>query len=92
MVAYRPLGGGQLRGGSKPGGKETTVLGELARIADGRGATVSQVVLNWLLCQDERVIPIPGATKASHAADNAHALDWRLDDDELAGLDYAVPG
>jgi len=38
------------------------------------------------------VIPIPGATKATHAAQNAGALDWRLDDQELGVLDKASAG
>ena len=42
--------------------------------------------------EDELVIPIPGATKASHATENAGALDWRLDEKELAMLDQVSQG
>ena len=86
LVAYRPLRSGQLRGSSSPDGKKSAVLEALARIANERGVTASQVALNWLLCQDEQVIPIPGATKASHAEENAGALNFRLDDKELTTL------
>jgi aryl-alcohol dehydrogenase-like predicted oxidoreductase len=83
LVAYRPLRGGHLRESSGPDGHRNSGLEALGRLARDRGVTASQVALNWLLCQDERIIPIPGATKAPHATDNAGAMDWRLSDDEL---------
>jgi aryl-alcohol dehydrogenase-like predicted oxidoreductase len=86
LVAYRPLGGGLLRGGSSAAGRRGPLLQALDRIASERGVSASQVALNWLLCQDERVIAIPGATRAAHARENAGTLDWRLDEDELAIL------
>ncbi len=63
--------------------------GTLDEIARGRGKTVSQVALNWLLCRDEHVIPIPGSTSAPHATENAGALDWQLTEDEFAAIDLA---
>lgn len=86
LVAYRPLGGGLLRGGSSVAGRRRPLLRALDRIANDRGVSSSQVALNWLLCQDERVIAIPGATKEGHARENVGALDWRLDESELAVL------
>ncbi len=59
----------------------------LREIAGARGRTVAQVALNWLLCQDDRIIPIPGAKRAVHAQANAGALGWRLTDAELATID-----
>ena len=86
LVAYRPLGGGLLRGSSNSAGRRGPLLHALDRIANDRGVSSSQVALNWLLCQDERVIAIPGATKVAHALDNLGALDWKLDENELAIL------
>lgn len=86
LVAYRPLGGGLLRTGSSSAGRRGPLLHALARIANDRGVSSSQVALNWLLCQDECVIAIPGATKAAHARENVGALDWRLNENELAIL------
>jgi aryl-alcohol dehydrogenase-like predicted oxidoreductase len=63
-----------------------TILREIAR---ARECTVAQVALNWLLCQDDRIIPIPGAKHAAHARANAGALGWRLTDTELAAIDGA---
>jgi aryl-alcohol dehydrogenase-like predicted oxidoreductase len=50
---------------------------------------MSQVALNWLLRRDERVIPIPGATKSHHAAQNMAALSWTLTDAEFDAIDAA---
>jgi len=94
LVAYRPLLRGLLghrldRDSSPAAKRNVAVLDALELIADQHGVTPSQVALNWLLCQDELVIAILGATKASHAAQNAAALTWRLDDQELGRLDVA---
>jgi aryl-alcohol dehydrogenase-like predicted oxidoreductase len=50
---------------------------------------VSQVTLNWLLRRDPCIIPIPGATSARHARENAAALSWEMSDEEFAAIDQA---
>ena len=50
----------------------------LDEIATAHEKTLSQVALNWLLSQDPRVIPIPGAKNARQARENSGALGWRL--------------
>lgn len=67
----------------------TVLQGMLCEIARGHGKTVSQVALNWLLCKDEHVIPIPGSTNALHVAENVETLNWQLSDDEFAAIDKA---
>jgi aryl-alcohol dehydrogenase-like predicted oxidoreductase len=96
LVAYRPLEGGQLTGGSAPpeGARGSSEHGTLPRtlreIAQQHDVTVSQVALNWLLRRDEHVIPIVGATSARHAAENATALTWALSDEEFRAIDRAA--
>jgi len=77
LVAYRPLAGGKLTG------ETAGLIGEIAR---KHGKTPSQVALRWLLQRDERVIVIPGATKARHALDNAEASTWELQQDEIDAI------
>jgi pyridoxine 4-dehydrogenase len=48
------------------------------------------VALNWLICQG--AIPIPGVKSARQVRDNAGALGWRLNGDELVALDRASAG
>lgn len=59
-------------------------------IGEDHGKTSAQVALNWLLCRDDHVIPIPGAKTADQATGNAGAMGWRLSEEECAHLDRAA--
>ncbi|HEX3407171.1 MAG TPA: aldo/keto reductase [Caulobacteraceae bacterium] len=93
LVAYFPLASGRLAapsgdGDGKPD-RAAVLRRTLAEVAQAHQASVSQVALNWLLARDPHIIPIPGASKAAHAKENAAALGWRLGDDEFAAIDAA---
>ena len=99
LVAYRPLGRGQLASVEMTGGfsrvvggssSEDTLEATIRSIAEDHGGSVSQVALSWLLRRDELVIPIPGATKVDHALENAGALDWVMSEAEFNELDGAA--
>lgn len=47
----------------------------------GENGNVHQVVLNWLIAQ-ENVVPIPGAKNAEQAIEFAGALGWRISNEE----------
>ncbi|HEX2913956.1 MAG TPA: aldo/keto reductase [Chloroflexia bacterium] len=66
------------------------VVEALRIVARSRDKTIEQVALNWLLCQDELVIPIPGAKTAAQLKSNIGALGWRLTDQEKERLDKAA--
>jgi aryl-alcohol dehydrogenase-like predicted oxidoreductase len=102
LVAYRPLEGGLFtssaaRGASaglssatRRNGKTPSKLQEILQaVAQQHGKSVNQVVLNWLLRRDARVIPIPGATSARHALENVDTLTWELSDEAFAAIDEA---
>jgi aryl-alcohol dehydrogenase-like predicted oxidoreductase len=105
-LAYSPIGQGRLTGkysaSSPPPGKRTfsnhpmavvdAVVAELRRIGDKYGGKVpSQVALNWVMAKG--VVPIPGAKNRHQAEENAGALGWSIDDDDLDRLDHAaLPG
>ena len=93
LVAYFPLASGRLAAAASDGDgrpdRAAVLRRTLAEVAQGRQASVSQVALNWLLARDPHIIPIPGASKAAHARQNAEALGWRLTDDEFAAIDAA---
>ena len=99
-IAYSPIGQGRLTGkysaSNPPPGRRNfsdhpmeqvdLVVAELRRIGESRGGrTPSQVALRWII--DKGAVPIPGAKNAGQAADNAGALGWTLDPDEVASLD-----
>jgi aryl-alcohol dehydrogenase-like predicted oxidoreductase len=62
----------------------------LSEISAARGKTINQVALNWLLCRDELIIPIPGAKNKRQALENAGAMGWQLSDDEFTRIDAAA--
>lgn len=62
------------------------VLTLLRKIGEKYGRTPAQVSLNWLICQGN-VIPIAGAKTAEQVVQNTGALNWRLDDEEVAQLE-----
>jgi aryl-alcohol dehydrogenase-like predicted oxidoreductase len=92
LVAYRPLEGGQIITDSSEssGSQAHSKLAEALRaVAEQHGATTGQVALRWLLQRDDLIIPIPGATRAQHAGENAAALELRLSDQEFDAIDRA---
>ena len=102
-LAYSPIGQGRLTGkysaSHPPPGKRTfakypmavvdRVVSELRRIgAKHDGKLPSQVALNWVMAKG--AVPIPGAKNRHQADENAGALGWHLDDEDLAELDRAA--
>ncbi|KAF7140356.1 hypothetical protein RHSIM_Rhsim06G0137600 [Rhododendron simsii] len=61
------------------------LINRIKEIGEKYGKTPTQVVLNWLIAQ-ENVIPIPGAKNAEQAKEFAGALSWRLAGEEIAEL------
>ena len=95
-LAYSPIGQGRLTGkysaANPPPGKRTfsnhpmevvdAVVAELRRIGDEHGGKPpSQVALNWIVAKG--AVPIPGAKNRPQAEENAGALGWTLDGDEV---------
>lgn len=69
--------------------KITPVINLLQKYGEKYNKTPAQVALNWLIAQGN-VIPIPGAKTAKHAAQNAGALGWRLEPDEVSQLEQVT--
>ena len=99
LIAYTPLSSGRLKinqsqqpqnsSFSYPKKKHPELQETLLEIAASREKSISQVMLNWLLCRDEHIIPIPGTTSKAHAKDNAEAMYWKLNDEEFSAIDQA---
>jgi aryl-alcohol dehydrogenase-like predicted oxidoreductase len=102
-LAYSPIGQGRLTGkyseanpppkgrgfGNYPMGAVDRIVDILRRIGAAHGnRTPSQVALAWIIAKG--AVPIPGAKSRRQAEDNAGALGWRMDDDEVAALDAAA--
>jgi aryl-alcohol dehydrogenase-like predicted oxidoreductase len=89
LIAYRPLAGGAVGGGSRKSQGPAALANTLQEVAASRDATALQVALAWLLKRDDHVIAIPGATKPDHVRQNSRALTLELSDEEFAAIDRA---
>jgi aryl-alcohol dehydrogenase-like predicted oxidoreductase len=65
--------------------KIAPVLNLLKDLGTKYQKTPAQVALNWLIAQGN-VIPIPGTKNAQQSQENAGALGWQLNRDEVAQL------
>lgn len=105
-LAYSPIGQGRLTGKYSaakppPGNRQFSnhpmavvdaVVDQLRRVGDKHGGKLpSQVALNWVMCKG--AVPIPGAKSRAQAEENAGAVGWSLDEEDLERLDaVALPG
>ena len=103
LIAYSPLGMGVLTGKYTPTNPPPGVrrrrysrqkllrleplMVVLREVAHAREKTPAQVALNWVICKG--AVPIAGAKNARQARENAGALGWRLDEEEIRALDFA---
>jgi len=81
ILAYRPLAHGAL---ANPSGKLKAVIDEISQ-KDG-GKTPAQIALNWLLNKSRMAFPIPRASRPQRVAEDAGAVGWSLDSDDMAKL------
>jgi diketogulonate reductase-like aldo/keto reductase len=84
VVAYSPFGHDDFPSPRSKGGEV------LAAIADSHEATPRQVALSFL-ARAPGVFPIPKASSAEHAAENAAAADLTLSASEISAIDKAFP-
>jgi aryl-alcohol dehydrogenase-like predicted oxidoreductase len=74
----------------KPSGLEKSrpVAKFVQELAVKYDVTPSQIALNWLInSHGETVVAIPGATKESHAKENAGAMTFKLTAEDISMLD-----
>jgi diketogulonate reductase-like aldo/keto reductase len=84
VVAYSPFGHSDFPSLASSGGKV------LQKIAAHHKATPRQVALSFL-ARETTVFPIPKASSAEHAAENAAAGELVLSEAEISALDAAFP-
>lgn len=71
---------------------DRAIVDAVQRIAEGRGVSMAQVGLAWVLRNPVVAAPLVGATKEHHLTDAVAALDLVLSDDEAESLEqhYAI--
>jgi aryl-alcohol dehydrogenase-like predicted oxidoreductase len=101
LIAYSPLAQGLLTGKYSPENPPSGIRGTrfhsqlqmisplitaLRKLGDQHGGkTPAAVALNWTICKG--TLPIPGAKTMLQLVQNASALGWKLNEDEMAHLD-----
>jgi aryl-alcohol dehydrogenase-like predicted oxidoreductase len=60
-------------------------------IAERKKAKPGQVALAWLLHKGDDIVPIPGTKRMTFLEENIAAVSLRLDSEEVAELDHALP-
>ncbi|KAK3028681.1 hypothetical protein RJ639_038060, partial [Escallonia herrerae] len=101
LIAYSPIAQGALTGKYTPENPPSGPRGQIytsefltklqpliyriKEIGQNYSKTPTQVVLNWLIAQ-ENVVPIPGAKNSEQAKEFAGALGWRLTKEKIDEL------
>ena len=63
----------------------------LRGIADGRGTTVAQLAIAWVLSRGEDIVPLVGARRRDRLVEALGALELELTDEDVAAIERAVP-
>jgi pyridoxine 4-dehydrogenase len=71
--------------------RNLTLVEELRRLAEARGATVAQLAVAWVLARGDDVVPLVGARNRVQLREALGALDVTLGPDDLAHIERAVP-
>lgn len=66
-------------------------VGQLTELAEGKGVSVTQLALAWLLAQGEDIVPIPGTRNAGRLAENVAAADVTLTPEDLRRVQEILP-
>lgn len=104
VTAFSLLGGGVLTGKfNQPGGPgeptrarqasatEQELAAAVMEVAAEAGRTPAQVAINWVRQQSPNILPILGARRQSQLADNLGAIEFTLNEQQLARLGAANP-
>jgi len=66
-------------------------VAQLKELAAGKGCTVAQLALAWLLAQGSDIVPIPGTKSPKRLEENVGAADVSLTDADLARILEILP-
>jgi aryl-alcohol dehydrogenase-like predicted oxidoreductase len=77
----------------QPGNYENNVeaIRQLTELAGGKGITVTQLALAWLLAQGDDIVPIPGTRSPQRVAENIAAVNVSLSRDNLTRINEILP-
>lgn len=71
--------------------RNLTLVEALRNIADGKGITVAQAAIAWVLAQGKDIIPLVGARRRDRLTEALGALDVELNATDLQAITAAIP-
>ena len=71
--------------------RNLALVEKLRAIAEGRGVSVAQVAIAWVLSRGDDIVPLIGARRRDRLTEALGALDVPLSADDLAAIEAAVP-
>ena len=71
--------------------RNVELVEKVEALAREKDVQPGQLALAWVHAQGDDVFPIPGTKRRAYLEQNAAAFEIELTDDDLAGLDEAVP-
>ncbi len=71
--------------------RNLALVDALRRIADGKGVSVSQIAIAWVLQRGDDIVPIVGSRTRKQLTDSLGALDVQLDAADLSAIEAAIP-
>lgn len=85
ILAYFPLSHGKLVN------SDERVKQVMETISQNHGKkTMAQIVLNWFISKYDFVFPIPRASNPEHVKENAGAMGWKMNQEEIRMLEDAA--
>jgi pyridoxine 4-dehydrogenase len=84
FLPWYPMAGGKLLKAEQP------AAATLARIAAGRGVSVAQLSVAWLLQRSPVMLPIPGTSKVAHLEENVAAAKLKVSAEKWTELEKAA--
>jgi pyridoxine 4-dehydrogenase len=67
------------------------LVDRLREVAQGKGVTVAQIAIAWVLSRGEDIVPLVGARNRERLSESLGALKVQLTDAELSAIETAVP-
>ena len=71
--------------------RNLALVEKVKALAAEKGCTAAQLALAWVLAQGPHIVPIPGTRQVARLDENLGALDVRLSEADLRGIDAVFP-
>ena len=71
--------------------KNLDLVRRIEEIAMEKGCQPSQLALAWVLAEDKNIVPIPGTKRRKYLEENVAAIDVKLTEQDLRGIDEIFP-